>query len=32
MHDLLIALIFVAMVAAPAVLAASPKSATEEDQ
>ena len=32
MHDFLIALVFVAMVAAPAVIAASPKTATEEDQ
>jgi hypothetical protein len=32
MHDFLIALVFVAMVAAPAVIAASPKSATNEDR
>jgi hypothetical protein len=32
MHDFLIALVFVAMVAAPAIVAASPKAATEEDQ
>jgi hypothetical protein len=32
MHDFLIALVFVAMVAAPAVIAASPKAATEEER
>jgi len=32
MHEFLIALVFVAMVAAPAIVASSPKTATSEDQ
>jgi hypothetical protein len=31
MHDFLIALVFVAMVAAPAVVASSPKTVSEDD-